>query len=532
MTRSKLTANIAWNLVGQGSVLLLGIIGVRLIYSHLGQDALGIIYFTQTLNYVVCLILEGGVCSTTVRELSMSIGKDRRYVRQLVRTASLLYWSAYGLAAVIIWLCAPILVRHWLTLGMMEPSAAVHLLRVLGCSVILALPRSLYVSVFRGMQRMEIPNLVDTTSLGVQQIGIVAVLALGGGLSAVMHWIAGTYILGVLAYIVIASRFLTVRALVPGLDRKVLQKNWQYSRDMMFISLLGGLCTQADKAMISVLLPVREIGLYGFAYSMVSKGALFTNSVVQAALPSFSELLGAGSREAALVQYKKLQNTLCWVMLPVFAGLAFIAPVVLRFALDHDAAVRLFIPLLLLSFGFYLNAALYVPYVFSVADGRPRITVRSNLIAVVLVLPTAWALTHRFGLRGAAVTWVLYQLVGCVYGIPRIYSHCLHRSGRDWYRTTLQAFGLGFLVYGTAWAVAWRLGASASALVAAYFLGTCLFGFIGYRRLGDELRVGLGRVLPFRFGNAPGHLVRDNPQSPGCSWPKEAEEASLDRRWS
>ena len=151
---SRLSKNIIYNLLGQGFLLVLSLVAVRYIFRQLGEDALGVIYFTAVMNAVLCAVLEMGICSTTVREVSAHFESDPDYVKDVIRTFSLLYWGLYVLLVVIIFLLAPFLVTNWISLKTMNVTTATHVLRVLGVASLIALPKSFYVSLFRGLQRI------------------------------------------------------------------------------------------------------------------------------------------------------------------------------------------------------------------------------------------------------------------------------------------------------------------------------------------------------------------------------------------
>ncbi|TMG60550.1 MAG: hypothetical protein E6H83_05510, partial [Chloroflexi bacterium] len=89
---TRLTRNVMYNVVGQGLVLVLSLIAVRFIFRRLGNDVFGIIFFNITLTAVLTRVLELGASSTIVREVSSAFESERAYVRDLVRTASFLYW--------------------------------------------------------------------------------------------------------------------------------------------------------------------------------------------------------------------------------------------------------------------------------------------------------------------------------------------------------------------------------------------------------------------------------------------------------
>ena len=88
---SKLSKNIVYNFIGQSLLLVAGLIAMKYVFRQLGEDALGIILFTITLSNVLAAVLEMGICSTTVREISAHFHDEPVYVRALIRTASSFY---------------------------------------------------------------------------------------------------------------------------------------------------------------------------------------------------------------------------------------------------------------------------------------------------------------------------------------------------------------------------------------------------------------------------------------------------------
>jgi O-antigen/teichoic acid export membrane protein len=108
---SRLKKNIAYNVFGKVSLLIVSFTAVKFIYSDLGEDALGLIYFVMTVNALLLFALEIGITSTTTREISAHFETDSLYVTQLIRTASLIYWLIFLLTGGAIYFLAPILVE-------------------------------------------------------------------------------------------------------------------------------------------------------------------------------------------------------------------------------------------------------------------------------------------------------------------------------------------------------------------------------------------------------------------------------------
>jgi len=288
---SRLGKNILYNLVGQVLLLVLGFIAVRYINKQLGADTLGIIYFTGMINTILCTVLEMGICSTTVREVSAHFRSEPEYIHALIRTGSLLYWGVYILTSIVIFFLAPILVNKWIILKTMDASTAIYVLRALGIASFLALPKSFYVSLFRGLQRMEFNNIIDVTVAVFGQLGTILIIFYGGNIFHVVYWSVTCAVVSMLIYIAVSAHFFSIGALIPGYSFSVIKRIWRYASSLMSISIIASIHMQVDKLIISKLLPITSVGYYGVAYSSVSKGTLLTGAVSQAALPSFSTLI-------------------------------------------------------------------------------------------------------------------------------------------------------------------------------------------------------------------------------------------------
>lgn len=496
---SRLSRNILHNLAGQGLLFVLSFVAVRFVFRRLGAEAFGIILFTQTVNFLLVAVLELGISSTTVREISAHLHEDPPYVADVFRTGSLLYWTGYGVLAALLIILAPLLVAKWINLQALDTTTATRMVQILGVATLLALPRSLYASLFRGLQRMAFINVIDVGTSALQQVGVILILAFRGSLFAVVDWIALSYLLGIAAYVLMASRFVAWRTLLPKFSATVVRRNKRFALHMMSISALATIHTQADKVVVSKLMPVGVLGYYSFASAVVTRATMVSSAVGQAAFPSLSDLFHRGQRPALMSQYGKLQTLLTLSMVPIYAAITFAALPFFGYLFTPAIGQRLLAPTALLSVGYYLNSTLAVPYVFSLAVGKPEISVRQNVYALFTVLPATFVLVAIFGLVGAAASWVLYNVFAYAYGVPRICRECLRIAPSSWYAQIARAAALGAASYGTVWLLLGYFGRlTLPYLVAGYLAGSAAFllGALGF--IGPELRHTLIGLAPFR----------------------------------
>lgn len=486
---SKLAKNIIYNLLGHALLLVLGFVAVKNIFRELGEDALGIIFFTTLVNTIIRTLMQRGISATIVREVSAHSQSNPLYVRRLVRTFTLLYGSFFILLVTALYFGAPIMVHRWIQLNSMTPAAAIDILRLLGIASLVALPVSFYASLLNGIQRMGHSNFIDVFTTALQQFGAIAVLHFGGNLYQVVYCLVAGYGLRLMLYWSACAHFLDIRAMIPAFSADVLKTTWQFMSRMIFISVITPLRTQLDKVIISKILPIGVLGYYSVAYTNISKGQLLTRSISAAAYPSFAELFQAQNYAGMAQQYHRLQDLVCLLIVPIFAFIAFVAQPLFSYMLNSDAAAMLQLPVLLLCLGFYLNGTLAIPNTMVLAAGKPGILARQSLYSFLVVIPLSVPLIYYGGLFGAGLAWILDHLFLYAYFVPRFCRECLRLPVRTWFKHIGRILLLAGMTYGAMGGLLWiSRPLSLLTLMIGYTLGTILFLSGGWWIMNPELK--------------------------------------------
>lgn len=493
--RSLLARNIVANLGGQLALLIIAVLAAKLVYGRLGADALGLVLFVQTINVVLAGVLDLGVPSITIREVAAHATDDPDYVRDLVRTASTVYWAAFLVVAAALVLTAPWIAAHWIHLRSMSTAAATTVIQYLGVAALTLLPRMLYLSICRGLQRMLVNNAIDAVTSFAQQLGIVIILLSGGSLFSVVAWIAVTYLIAVAAYGVAIATELSPLALIPGWSGAVIRRNARFSGHMMLISGLTVAHSYIDRLTVSKLLSAASLGWYTFASSFVARGALLTNAIADAALPAFAELFRQGRRDAMAAQYWKLHDLVSFLTVPLYAGAIYISLPLFTALFGRSAANTLLLPVAILAAGYYANGTLSVLYVYSLAMGKPELTSRFSLGAVLITVPLTVVAVARLGLAGASLGFLAYHLLFYAVAIPAYCRACPGIPVARWYRQLLAVVGLAAATYGLAWIPAAAFGLSLASLSVTYLVATTLFALVAIRMIGPELREAVTLLL-------------------------------------
>lgn len=486
---SRITRNIVYNGLGQVASLLLGFVAVRFVFRRLGGDALGLIYFAQTLSVTLTVGLQLGICETAVREVASHYGKKPEYLTRFIRTSSLLYWGAFLFLEVLAHALAPYLIRHWVNLDSLNVETATRMLRILCFGTLLALPRGLYAALVGGLERMEFRNAIDVSARALQQFGIFAILYFHGSVFQVAYWISGCFIAQLAAHMVVCAQFFPIRAMIPDFHLDVVKQNVGYASGLMTITVCAWAFTQGDRVILSKLVPLAVLGIYSFVRSATGAGMLLTGAINNAIFPHFSRLHGAGDPVGLKATYHKIHDLLCYATVPIFAAGPFVAIPVLSRTFDMPSAHQLLLPLTFLCLGYYMNGTLTTPYVLQLAMGRSDIGARQNFYALFVVLPLTVTAIYFFGLNGAGFSWVIYHIFAYSYGIPRTCRECLGEPVWPWFAQVFKMMGAAFLTYGGAWLVRSMADSySIPWLAGTFAVATIVYALAAYRTMGSEAR--------------------------------------------
>ncbi len=494
---SRLSKNILYNVLGQGLSVIVSFMAVRFVFRGLGGDALGLIYFNQSVSVALMLALELGICKTTVREVASHSTDDPHYIRQLIGTATSFYWSAYILLASLAYLVVPSLLRHWVHLQSLDQFTAARVMRILILGTLLSLPRGLYDSLLLGLERMSHANVLRVGNAAAQQLGIFLVLLLHGSLLIVAYWIVASCLAGLLTYVVVCARFFSWRSLLPGFHLQVMRLNRAFSAQVFAISVSGWFLSETDKFVISRLLPLGVMGSYTVAKGAAGRCSMLMVAINEAAYPHLSALFKANDIDGFRAQYQKLQELFCLAILPVYAAMPFLSSPLFTFLFSPQTARMLMLPVAILALASYMYSTVAIPSVVALAAGKPEIVARLNYYAVFGVVLGYIVFIRLWGLAGAGLGSALYPLLAYAYFIPRCCRECLGMSTRTWFGQVGKTFGLAGATYGLAWIILGFRGApTPGRLIAAYLLATSAFLLTAFLTMTEQLRGSLWRLPP------------------------------------
>lgn len=500
---SRLSKNIVYNLLGQVCLLILGFVSIKYIFRHLGEDALGILYFAFMLNSFLCAALGLGIEPLIVREVAYHIRDKKEYVQRLIKTAAFIFWVIFLCLSIALITLSPAIVEKWLNLKSMDHEIAVHMLRVLSVSILMTFPLSVYTATFKGLQRMGYPNFIQVAITLLQQGGIIVVIKTGGSLLSVSYWIATSNALLLFVNMLFLARFIEINTLIPAFSADIVRKNIYWGSRMSLVSIMAFLHTQGDKLIISKLLPLSVLGYYSIAYSYVSKPLLYTASITDAAYPLFCELHKSGDEGRVSVYYRKIQDACCYGTLPIFGFILYYNQALFSYMFSEKIAEGLLMPTLVLCCALFLQTSFVTSYRLMLAMGEAGIIAKISSYNLIISLPAAFIAINYWGLTGAGVALLLSRCFVLFYGVPKISKKCLKQPVKAWYLHLMTSLLLFVMSYGIVLLILFSLEMrSLFSLTLGYLFSTIIYLVGAWFLIGIKTKEGVINLLRRRLSNA------------------------------
>lgn len=433
---TKIRANIIANYAGSFWTSLMSFIFVPLYIKFMGIEAYGLIGVFASLRALFS-ILDMGLSSTIMREMarlspSDTSGRDRR---NLVRTLEVIYWGvALLLGVVVIGLAGPI-ADYWVKPDRLEPEVVKQALMITGVIVVLQWPVSFYSGGLRGLDRQPLLNLIVSGYATLRGVGVIAVL-----------WLISPTIQAFFLYQIAVSA-VEISCLVwalwwslPGggtsssFSFDHLKRVWRFSAGMTGISIVVLLLTQADKIILSKMLPLNLFGYYTLAWTVSATLLQIIGPIDSAVYPTLTRLVSQKKENELYRLYHKGSQAENVLLVPSALVLILFSETILLVWSGDSGIARNTAPILsILVIGTCLNGFMHMPYWVQLAYGWTSLAFYQNLVSVVVLVPLMVLLTRAYEGIGAAYVWVILNSGYVLIAIHIMHHRILQTEKWAWY---------------------------------------------------------------------------------------------------
>ncbi|MGF7078356.1 lipopolysaccharide biosynthesis protein [Mucilaginibacter sp. UYCu711] len=431
----KLSINIAANFLGRAWVAGIGIVMVPLYIKFLGIESYGLVGFYSTLIGSMGL-LDLGLSTTLNRELTKArVEKtDATTVRNLVFTLECIYWSIGLLIAVCVVALAPAIATHWLQAKNLPVQTVSKAVILMGAVMAFQWPISLYNGGMYGLDKQVTDNTIMVCMTTLRSVGVVLLLWLVAPTIEVFFiWQAIISFIYVFAMRTGLWYYLPKANTWPKFSKDQLKLIWRFAAGMTSISIVGFLLMQADKIVLSKVLPLSQFAYYILAFTVAGGINMIVNPINAAIFPRLTAFVTSNDRPGLINAYHKACRLIALTVFPVGLILIFFASNILLIWTKNPVTVaKTTLMVQILVTGTIINSLMVIPYLLQVAYGKTRLSFYQNLIAAIILVPLLFWWVHLYGAVGGTFVWLAVNTGSLLITIPIIHNTLLKGELKNW----------------------------------------------------------------------------------------------------
>lgn len=178
---------------------------------------------------------------------------------------------------------------------------------------------------------------------------------------------------------------------------------------MTVSNLIGPVMVNLDRFLLGAIVSMSAVAYYATPYEMITKLWLVPAAISAVLFPAFSCASEAHDRLHRLLD--RGLNYVFILLFPLSLLIITFAHDEMRIWLGESFAQNSTLVLQLLTVGVFLNSLAQISFVFVQGTGRPDLTAKLHISELLVYLPTALWLIHRYGVSGAAIAWVARVLL-------------------------------------------------------------------------------------------------------------------------
>jgi O-antigen/teichoic acid export membrane protein len=428
--------NIVANYVGQGWRGLIGLALVPVYVSYLGVEAYGLVGVFAVMQAWLGLF-DAGTRPVLSREMARygAGAHDAQSIADLLRTVEIISVAIAVTVAGAVLASSGWLASEWLRPDALTLTVVAQAIAIMGALAALRFIENLYVSALVGLQRQVLENVIGSVFATVRAVGAVAVLAwVSPTIQAFFLWQALVSALAVGTYALAVKRLLPKPELPARFSRKALREIWRFALGMLAITVLALLLTQVDKILLARLLPLENFGYYSLAALIAGILHMLCWPITTAFYPRFTELATSRDEPRLSQSYHFAAQLLTVIVGATAIALIAFADRFLPLWTGDPALSAQIAPLLrVLTIGTLLNGLMWVPYHLQLAAGWTALSIKVNVVAVIVLVPTILQVVPLYGAIGAAWVGVALNASYIVFTIYFMHRRLLPADKWRWY---------------------------------------------------------------------------------------------------
>lgn len=187
---------------------------------------------------------------------------------------------------------------------------------------------------------------------------------------------------------------------------KLVSTIYKFSAWITIANIVGPIISNIDRILISVIISAKALAYYATPYEMIVKLLIIPDAMVAVLFPVFSASFFNNKTDSKKLFYSGVKFIFLFIYPIVLLVITF-ANEGIELWIGSEFAKESSIILQILAFGILFNAISYIPFNYFQGVGQPHIPALLSLIELPLYLIFMFFFIQNWGLKGAAIIWLV-----------------------------------------------------------------------------------------------------------------------------
>lgn len=425
--KSSIAVNIAANVV----TAAVFIISVPLVIPYIGYEAYGLVGLFVAMQGVV-VVLDLGLSVAITKEFAIK-GDQSGEIWDLLRTSEIVYWSITGVA-VALWLATAGSIGGSINPQGLSSETVYRSFLLIGISLALQFPVSLYSAGLFGLQRQVIASGITTTFAVARYLGVVVALHyISASVETYFVWTAIVVVVQIPVLAIALRLTMPNAAEPPKFDLSLLTGQWKFVLGIGLSTLASTLLFQIDKFVVARMFSLESFGFYALAATVAGGLQWLVQPVFRGTFPRLSQIAQTGDRDRLARIYHQSCQLMAIAVLPIATVCVFFAwELLLLWQRDPVAAHNSSTSLQFLVAGGAINALIVGPFALQLAFGSTRLQLLMLIAGLAMSIPLTVVSASHWGPSGAAAVWLLVNAALLAVTVPLTHRRFLAGETSRW----------------------------------------------------------------------------------------------------
>lgn len=420
---SKVYINLTANLIAKIFISLQGILITPFLLRYFGAESYGVVSFYLLISNLF-VIFDFGLGSAIQRKLAATPSSlmNSTQVNDLIRSVEVIYWIIGIAISILLMSFSDSIVLNWIKTSELSNSEMNKTLKVMSLALLMMWPISIYQNILLGLQKHVHANslLVCFTFLRAFG-GLWFITSIDGGLSEFFYFQAIIYFLQTITIRYVIKRQVASSESKPKFNYRAIQSIWKFAFGIFSLSFLSVVIINIDKITVLKILPLESYAYYSVASALAFGLYVVISPIYSTFFPRIAELIALEHRETVRSVYQQASKIMSYLIFPMAFFLIFFSKdILLLWTKDVDLVSKALWGFRFLVLGTLANGLMNIPFALQLAHGKTRLSLIQNCISVVVLMPGTFVLTKLYGISGAAMTWLIHNLV-CLFVMPPLF---------------------------------------------------------------------------------------------------------------